>query len=549
MQDLVVVQSRPIAWAKVVLIAAGAVSLALLLAFLFAALSGPLIFDDAYMFYRYATNIQRGLGIVWNPDGVPTYGVTSHGWLFVVLLFAWLPLPADTTLQLASWLTGAFGLSFMCYGLARRSVSEWALALAAIAPAVLLISPHFGFHLTTGMDTMLSFSVNVLIAYLVVDYLRLPSLRRAFVLGSIGFLAFFVRPDSGLCALGSPLLAWVLQNRPRRYGDLAGLILVPGLLISFFIGISYIYYGVPLPLGFYAKSADSYVGFQGQGSSIDYLLDFITSALPFVLIACLTGMRRVYLLTFFVPAVATIGYLLTVNQVMGWHGRFYIPLLPYIIIPSLLSLDKFLATGQKLELWRAAFMCVMATGFAFTLLVRSQIVDWHLNASLPEPVSVPVMPIAADEPLPEVDWFTSISRVSEDVASGVPPGTVIAASEVGYLGLSAPQAEIIDLVGLNDTEIGMRGITVDRLIEREPDLIWLPHTHYTGIRAELLSSRRFHEQYEVISAAYNFGLAIRRESPARAKITDLVRDSWTSMYPGTRLEDHVVDVDRFSEIL
>src|SRR5208337_1528059 len=66
---------------------------------------GPLIFDDAYMFYRYALNIRHGLGIAWNPDGVPTYGLTSHLWVWCVLPFTLLPVAPGVALQFASWLT------------------------------------------------------------------------------------------------------------------------------------------------------------------------------------------------------------------------------------------------------------------------------------------------------------------------------------------------------------------------------------------------------------------------------------------------------------
>ena len=52
------------------------------------------IFDDSWMFYRYALHVREGLGVAWNPDGIPTYGLTSLLWLFVVLPFTFLPLDA-----------------------------------------------------------------------------------------------------------------------------------------------------------------------------------------------------------------------------------------------------------------------------------------------------------------------------------------------------------------------------------------------------------------------------------------------------------------------
>ncbi len=544
MQDNLVARPRLIGSPRLWVVCTTVFAAFLLAKELYLNLSIPLTFDDAFMFYRYAWHIRDGMGVVWNAGGAPTYGITSHGWLFVVTLIAGLPVPPAAVLQSASWITGAFGLALMGHGLARRGTSGWSAALAVAAPLALLISPYFRYHLTTGMDTMLAFTVSVLIALSVVDYLRGPDQRRAFVLGGLAFLAFVVRPDGGLCALGAPLLAWLLHGPQRRYGDLAGLIVAPGLLIGLSIGLCHIYFGVPLPLSFYAKSAGGYEGFQGKDSSLGYFVDFLKVALPFLLVGCLARIRPRHAAVFFLPVVLTLAYLLSVNQVMGWYGRFYIPLLPYIVIPSLLSLDRRLISRAPVARTETVTACLLAIAAVSTFVFQSQIVRWHLGVSMPEPVPVPVMPIAATTPLPKVDWFQNIARISEDIASKLPRGTVIAASEVGYLGLMAPQAEIIDLVGLNDNEIGMHGFSADRLVERKPDLIWLPPSPYTGIRAEILSNRPFHEQYALLSGAYGFGLAIRRDSPRHGQIMAIIEDAWPRLYPRMRIEDHVVQTDR-----
>ena len=42
--------------------------------------------DDAYMFVRYARNILNHGAVSWNPGEAPTYGLTSLGYLGLVLL-------------------------------------------------------------------------------------------------------------------------------------------------------------------------------------------------------------------------------------------------------------------------------------------------------------------------------------------------------------------------------------------------------------------------------------------------------------------------------
>ncbi len=98
---------------------ATAVPLVLLAAWLCRAWLRPLTFDDAYMFYRYALNIRDGLGIAWNPDGIPTYGMTGHLWVFFILPLTLLPLTLGHALVLASWLTGMAALATLATAMNR----------------------------------------------------------------------------------------------------------------------------------------------------------------------------------------------------------------------------------------------------------------------------------------------------------------------------------------------------------------------------------------------------------------------------------------------
>src|SRR4029453_7354546 len=43
------------------------------------------VWDDSYMFVRYADNLRAFHTVAWNPGGAPTYGLTSPLFLSVVL--------------------------------------------------------------------------------------------------------------------------------------------------------------------------------------------------------------------------------------------------------------------------------------------------------------------------------------------------------------------------------------------------------------------------------------------------------------------------------
>ncbi|MCU1314578.1 MAG: hypothetical protein JWM54_2335, partial [Acidobacteriaceae bacterium] len=219
--------------------------------------------DDAFMFYRYALHFRQGLGVAWNPDGVPTYGLTSLGWFLIVLLFSFLPLKAVAVLILASGATGMLALLLMSWGITRFAVSHAMRSLWVALPLValpLLLQPQFDLEIINGMETMLSVLTNALLVLAVLYAMRQPTTRSAVLLGLSGYLAFFVRPDNGLCAALVPLMLWLFWS-PFQFR----IALVAELCLFSLIGVqlllAYRYFGTPVPLAFYIKAIGGYKGY------------------------------------------------------------------------------------------------------------------------------------------------------------------------------------------------------------------------------------------------------------------------------------------------
>jgi hypothetical protein len=159
---------------------------------------------------------------------------------------------------------------------------------------------------------------------------------------------------------------------------------------------------------------------------------------------------------------------------------------------------------------------------------------------VPAPISVLSPPTAARAPLPDYPrWYPTVPAIG-DLIAALPPGASVAASEVGYIAAAAPRATIIDLVGLNDIHIGLQGFSMEGLLARKPDFIWFPDTHYTGLRGAMFGDPRLYTQYSVITDMFNFGVAIRRDSPLRGVIEIGVRAAWAKLYPSASLEQYVV---------
>ena len=530
---------------RLVRIAAGLAAV-LLGAWLVRAWLKLLSFDDAYMFYRYAANIAHGLGISWNPDGLPTYGMTSQLWAFLVLPFTASSLTPGHALQLASWLAGCAALVTMTLAVTRHARSPWLQswpAAFAVVALPLVGNPIFAYHLTTGMDTMVTVWANAAVVFGILEYVARPSMGVALRVGILSFVAVLARPDAGLCAVGAPCLAWLTLGGERRWRDLLGLCVLPAALVGGELLLCQWYFHVPLPLGFYAKSVHSYAGFLSQENAVHYAYMAALCAVPFVGVLGATFARKQapLVLALLLPVVATIAYLLTVRQVMGFVGRYYIPLLPFVVIPALLSLDAALV--DRVRPARRVVFGVFVAALAY-LCIRPVEAGWerqYVARVVPAPIPVPTPPVRASAELPDFGggWNPINPAIARMVAS-LPPGITVAASEVGYLGCLAPRANIIDLVGLNDTRIGVHGFSMDDLLARAPDLIWLPHTAYTGLRAQMLGDPRLFARYVVINDVFYYGVAIRRDSPMREAIESALRTTWNELYPSWRMADYVV---------
>jgi hypothetical protein len=523
-----------------------ALSLVVLVGWLGRAWLRPMTFDDAYMFYRYALNIRHGLGIAWNPDGVPTYGMTGLLWAFFVLPWTAVPLSLGHALELASWLTGVAALGTLALAVARHAhepLRGYAVAFAAVA-LPLVLNPVFAFHLTTGMDTMLSLWANAAVALLVMEYVAAPTFGKSVLIGVAAFAAVLARPDSGMCVMGVPALTWLIIPGRRRWWDLAGLCALPTLLIGTELLLCAQYFQAPLPLSFYAKSLRGYVGFTSHENAVQYAYMAGTCALPFAAVLAATFKRDKLplLVAFLLPAALTMLYLVSsVRQVMGFGGRYYIPLLPFLVVPALVN--------ANVELRRLAAACaVLVALYGVLRPIELGLEKTYSARVVPAAIAVPVLPVAARTPLQQYEhWYPTVPVVG-DLIAALPPGAVVAASEVGYIAAAAPKATIIDLVGLNDTRIGLHGFSMEELLARKPDLIWFPHSDYTGLRATMLSDPKLYTNYVVVADMFNFGIAIRRDSPMHDAVESGVRKAWSKLYPSARLADYTVPNDYLASL-
>jgi hypothetical protein len=508
---------------------------------------GEIYFDDAYMFYRYAEHVRQGLGLSWNLDGVPSYGMTSLLWAAVVLVFSFLPVAPAQCLLLASWLMSGLAIVFTAFALWRNARSSWlrspatAVALAAFS---LLAIRTFRINARTGMETMLAMALLALFLGLVVGPAGAQRGANPLAIGTVAFLLALTRPEAVLPAVLFLLLsAFLLPSGSFRNVAQSLAVLACGLLLTMLL--AKLYFHSWLPLSFYIKARDGYQGYRYRWYPVASALRFLQASGLFLLLLALFARRREarLLLLFALPLGAVILYLCTVTQIMGMAARYYVPYLPLLAVPAFLVLDARLAelgsTARNAFHWRRSHLFRLAL---------AAIVVWFLADSIPlrlqlrlealaERRVLSYHSVAFDTPaapqLPKLDYDRALHEFADDLVSGLPDGATIAATEVGYLGARFPRIDVIDLSGLNDTAIARNGFSAAAVLERSPDLIWLPHDDYTYQRGVLLTDPLFLQRYRVYPGAMNYGIAILKSSPYRTALELRLAAAWQKLYPSS----------------
>ncbi len=293
--------------------------------------------DDAYISFRYADHLARGLGLVYNP-GERVEGYTNFLWTLWCALGLRLGSPAE------AWA--------LVWNVAGHAAAVLLLAWPAIARArarrgfeVPLTALALGFHEdwsifgTSGLETPW-FTALVVAGWLALT-LEPPRPRRAAIAALLLSLATLTRPDGAVFALLGGI-AVLVTARPRgravaAYAAVALAIAIP------YVAWKLAYYHALLPNTWYAKSG----GFSWYAQGLVYLwLYFLRYGVLLVTFVAgvalgVAAMRRrraagaAGAAPWAVAAAFALAYLAYVARVGGdfMYARFAIPATPFLLLP------------------------------------------------------------------------------------------------------------------------------------------------------------------------------------------------------------------------
>ncbi|HVZ76245.1 MAG TPA: hypothetical protein VG934_03210 [Candidatus Paceibacterota bacterium] len=502
--------------------------------------AGSSVWDDSLMFVRYAHNVLSHGAIAWN-NNQPTYGLTSLAYLLLVVPLAnvfsnaAMVVIAASICGFALFLAVAYFLIHVFAGEDRKAVP----VIAAIAATALALGhSSLASIIASGMDT--TFGIAYLVLYLaaVAAFVRSGSDSKpvAFLTGMVGGCAYAVRPDLLIYSVIIPVALAIWSDNPAlRRNALIMMVATVGTALAA-AGAAWMYFGTPLPLPFYAKSGllyDPTLAHRYRFFPIFQLITHIDAFAPLwlTLPAALVVWRREFFhrtpsalligIALSVMAVATY-YLFFVIQIMPYEGRFYYPVLPGLIALLAALMARGWSWGRSLS--REALLpttVLVACAVCGALLVAPlvQASEYTAYALLRERGAISTILHGTTLQNYEDDAESQLVWPCLDAVDALPPTASVATTEVGLPGVLAPFRPIIDLAGLNDTQISLREATpADRIKEEKVDVVYLPTEYYYPVmRSAILAQPWFTTDYTIYPATSTGGfpdVAVRKGSLA-----------------------------------
>jgi len=440
-------------------------------------LSVPYVFDDAYMYARYAHNILAHGKVSWTPQGDATYGLTSILFLGVILpIRLFITDNPLMTVRLSSLLCGFLFLALLAILLEKHtdpSILHRRTAILFLLFSLASSAKPLSTHFVSGMGT--TFALMFVTAYLLLSkwHERVPSAASTILVGVCGGLAFSARPDLMLYSIVIPIAMLLLCSDRQAKQNAFAVLIITLLVILLQLWFYHQYFDSFLPLPFFAKGRRLYGSFIHEqyrlvpikqllyyASSHRYL--FLVIGASFIIGARGWIGRKSAVNTGIV--IATILYILYylffVLQIMYYDQRFYYPTLPAIVwtaSQSVVSLVKQLPKSAKqtaLRLLRGVpnSYCLLLVTLA--LLASLYPVALEAFGSLKNHISQSYFAkytVLDHYSLMEDVWF------GLDEFSALPNDLTIATTEVGLPAAMNPEKTIVDLTGLNENGLRSPG--------------------------------------------------------------------------------------------
>jgi hypothetical protein len=407
--------------------------------------------DDAYISFRYARNLVRGHGLVFNP-GERVEGYTNFLWTVLMAPAIAVGLAPILWARVLGFLSALACVLLLAWAASDRR-RGWAPGLW------LAVHPAWAYWAVAGLETVF---FGTLATAAVLLWLRWD---RPALAGVVFLAAALTRPEGAL--LFGLCVAAGLVTRPRELRRelrraLRGVVVFAPLFGAYLL-LRRSYYGFWLPNTYYAKTGGDPRWSEGLGYILEHARGGWWLIYGLALLGALRGLRRRR--GQLALALVVVGYLAYVAWTGGdWmaHSRFIVPIMP---LTAHLAAEGLARRSRRRPAW-------MVEAPVSVVLVLALV--WSGGETLREELRLPW--VGAEESGPDV-----LVELGRYLAANTPPDAVLAVVPAGKIPFYADRYTI-DMRGLADVHIAhqpvlSRGLTghekraPEYVLSRRPDVI------------------------------------------------------------------------------
>jgi hypothetical protein len=384
--------------------------------------------DDAYIFLRYANNILRGMGPVYNP-GEYTEGVTSVSWTYLTAMGLFAGFNPEILLKVVGALSGVLCLPVF-YSLCRSMynsdrISSVLTLLYAFNPTILLWSG-------SGLETPF-FQLILLLFYRFLYNFQSPVIPRysALLTGVFGALLIWTRPEAPLFIFFG--LYWLIYI--KRFVLFSPAIIIPVVAFLLLLSFRHFYYDDWVPNTYYAKGAGGIWLFRkGLAETVHAMSQYgFIVFIPFAFISTLLPqLRRSFSLLLLSSVLAFTLYFCKVGGDILQFYRLYAP--GYLI--WLLLFGNFTKVLEEVSSFsRRNMISVVSLSFVATLGTLLYYVNFIQISFSGHNYVVPAL-------------NHTHGAIGEHIQANSNTGDKVVLTDAGLTAWRCPDLEVIDFLGL-----------------------------------------------------------------------------------------------------
>ncbi|MDC0948848.1 hypothetical protein OAS86_05865 [Gammaproteobacteria bacterium] len=404
--------------------------------------------DDAFISFRYASNLVSGDGLTWNPqEHSPIEGYTNFLWVLIVAAAMWFDFEPVTASQVLGLVFGAITLTATAWLANQITKSERATLLTVF---VLGTNYTFSCYMTGGLETALLTSLITLSAIAAVHIMN-QDIEEAnawhFIWSITAAAALMTRLDSAILLAPSGFFFLARISTAKKIVKIrrsaAINLCLPFLaLISSWALFKLFYYGNILPNTYYAKATDPSVERVSQG--ILYAAMFFFAYFLIVVPAyALTQWKRLICSSLTCICFLTVSLWLAYVVFVGgdfMEFRMFVPIMPMLAI----GFTSFVIRIKQNHIRATIIICtVLASAHHAWSFEKANGVE--SISSLTAHVSRPVKP----------DWI-DVGKGLGAFFENYEKRPIIAVTAAGAIPFYS-MLETVDMLGLNDHTIARQG--------------------------------------------------------------------------------------------